>query len=155
MKEQNKNLKTLRTSYQYYKENVADPLSYKEYVKCCSDFNKHLFQLILDGETISLPGRMGFLKIKGKKVKITYNKDGLPNLAPDWKKTKELRASNPEAAKKKLIVYHTNDHTGGIRYKVHWSKKNFLKFKMIYSFRVTKQNKTKIARAIKNGKEYI
>ena len=63
-----------------------------------------------------------------------FDENGNPILPPNWAKTKELWEKNPEAKAKKQLVYCTNDHTNGIRYKIIWSKRRVLvENKTLYS----------------------
>ena len=99
---------------------------------------------------------LGTFSIVGKKIKVSFNEHGVPNLAPNWKETKELWNECEECREKKQIVYHTNSHSGGIRYRLHWSKKkSLIRNKTLYSFRLTRDNKRRINADILKGKEYF
>lgn len=150
-------LHTIRTSYASYKKKHPKGVEQKTYVELCNAFNRFLIEKALDGYEVTLPGRMGYVHIAGRKQEIKRDEDGkVWGLAPDWVSTKKLWDSNPEAKKSKQLVYHTNDHTEGVRYKFFWSKKNiFLLNKGLYAFRLTREHKRAIHKRIKEGQEYL
>ncbi|MDB4285894.1 hypothetical protein N9933_01170 [bacterium] len=145
-----------RDTYKRYKKFSKKPVSIKEYLDINSLFIKYMISNVLNGESISLPERFGTLSIVGKKTKIKFDEFNRPKgLAPDWKRTKRLWAKNEEAKEKKQLVFHTNDHSDGIRYKFLWSKKRmFIKNKTLYSLILTRANKRAVAKNVKNGQEY-
>lgn len=119
-------------------------------------FHKYLIEKIVEGKTVTLPAKLGFMYIGGTKRKRLFNEEGKSLLPPDWGRTNKLWNKNPEAKKKKIIIRHTNEHTGGVSYRLIWSKRNVpIPNKIYMSFRLTKANKKKINKAIKEGKEYI
>ena len=119
-------MRTAETDFKTLVDTYADcpvEVSKKRYIEICKAFFKFLMQKVLDGESVTLPGRLGKIEITGKKVKPIIGKDGqIKGLAPDWVNTKKLWDSNPEAKEKKTIVYHFNEHSNGIRYKFRWNK---------------------------------
>jgi len=149
--------KNVRDSYKLYKKIVENPVDIKIYIKYVNDYHKFLMDKVLSGEEITLPARMGTLSIIGKKQKITFDENGImKGLAPDWVKTKELWEVNPEAKEKKKLLYHINNHTDNTRYRFLWSKTNILtKNKILYSLRMTRDNKRAVHGLIKEGKQYI
>lgn len=150
-------MKNIRTSYKVYKKDSETPLDIKEYVKLCGLFNKFLIEKIQEGEEITLPHRLGSMSAKGKKQEVRFDEEGnIIGLAPDWVKTKKLWDSDKEAKKKKTLVYHTNEHTDGVRYKYVWSKNRVMvKNKTLYNLRITRTNKRKLSDLVRNGKEFI
>lgn len=122
----------------------------------CGEFNKFLCSKVLDGHEVTLPSRFGTLSIIGREQKVRFDEAGnVVGLPPDWKKTRELWDRNPEAAKKKTLVYCTNEHTSNIRYKFLWSKKKvIIENKTLYSLRMTRTNKRTVYKLLMNGKEY-
>ena len=148
--------KNLRDSYKLYKQEVKNPVDVKTYVLLATMYNKFLMDKVLDGEEVTLPSRFGTLSIIGRKQKIQFDEEGnVKGLAPDWVKTKKLWDSSPEAKKRKQLVYHTNEHTGNIRYKFLWSKSRVLiTNKTLYSLQVTRQNKREVHKRVLEGKEY-
>lgn len=148
--------KNLRDSYKLYKKEVKNPVDVKTYVLIATMYNKFLMDKVLDGEEVTLPSRFGTLCIIGRKQKIQFDEQGnIKGLAPDWVKTKKLWDSSPEAKERKQLVYHTNEHTGNIRYKFLWSKSRVLiTNKTLYSLQVTRQNKREVHKRVIEGKEY-
>lgn len=149
-------MKNLRESYKLYKKSVSNPVDIKVYLLLAADYNKFLLDKVLDGKEITLPSRMGTLSIVGRKQKIKFNDKGeIIGLAPDWVKTKALWDNNPEAKEKKKRLFHTNSHTGNVRYKFLWSKKNVLvENKTLYSLRLTRTNKRAVHKKILKGAQY-
>lgn len=146
----------IRESYALYKENVKNPVSLEDYVYITGEYNKFLMEVVFAGHKVSLPHRMGTLEVQGKECKVRIGDNGeIKGLAPDWKKTKKLWEENPEAKAKKKLVYITNAHTGNIRYKFVWSKRNMIgTHKWLYTMTMTRTNKRELAKLIKQGKEY-
>lgn len=146
----------IRSSYKYYKQDNQDPVDIKIYVDLCNNYNKFLSDKILQGEEVTLPERLGTMQIVGKKQKVKFDENGKPNLAPDWVKTKELWQNCEECKQEKKLVYHLNSNTDGVRFKLHWSKKNcIIKNKSLYSFQLTRTNKRNIHAKINEGIEYF
>jgi hypothetical protein len=129
----------------------------KRNIEIANNFNKFLVEKVYDGFEVVLPARLGLISIVGTKQNITFDEDGNPNLPPDWVKTKKLWATNEQAKLNKKLIYHTNAHTGGIRYKFFWSKKRVLvQNKTLYSLRMTRTNKRRVYdEVVNNKKEYL
>ena len=150
-------MKTIKDSYEYYKKKEdKDFVDYKTYKTISFSYNKFLIEKVLEGEEVTLPNRLGSLYIAGKKLKIKFDKDNNPiGLPPNWVKTKKLWESSPEAKKKKQLVYCTNDHSDGIRYRYMWSKyRVFAENKMLYSLLLSRTNKRLLYKNILNNKDY-
>lgn len=146
----------IRKSYKLYKATVNNPVDIKTYIQIANDYNKFLMERILDGEEVTLPSNMGTISIIGYKQKIKFDEEGKPILPIDWVKTLELRRNNPTAKEEKKVVYQLNEHTNGVRFKIHWSKRRVLiEHKTLYSLRMTRTNKRLINTAIKQGKEFL
>lgn len=150
-------MNNLRDSYKFYKSNVEDPIDIKTYLKIVNSFMKFIMSKIFKGFEVKLPARLGSFSIIGKKIKPRLNSEGeIANLAPNWVKTKELWENNPEAKKNKELVYCFNEHTGGVRYKFLWSKKNVnVVNKNLYSIKFSRANKRMLNTMIEQGKEFI
>lgn len=145
----------IRKSYKLYRKNNTLLVSEKDFVSLCNEYHKFLMEKVFKGFEVTLPMRLGTLQILGKKQKIKFDKNGNPNLSPNWPKTKKLWEKCPECKKKKQRVYNTNEHSSGIRYRLTWSKKRVLiKNKILYSFILTRANKREIYRRILAGQEY-
>jgi nucleoid DNA-binding protein len=145
----------LNDIYNEYTGDTFFPVEKKVFLSIFNKFTKFIINKVLGGDEVQLY-RMGFLKIKGKKNKIIYNEDGtVKGISPNWKKTKLLWDSNEEAKKNKKLVYNTNEHSDGIRYSFKWSKTNLiLKFKTLYSLRISRDNKRAVSSKIFEGQEY-
>lgn len=147
----------IRDSYKHYKVNSDEPVEIKVYLDIVHGFIKFLISQLFQGEVVALPARLGTLEVIGRKVKPKLDSDGkITNLAPDWKGTKELWEVCEECKENKQIVYHFNEHTNGVRYKIHWSKnKVIVKNKILYSLVFSRANKRELNRLINSGKEYL
>lgn len=149
--------KNVRDSYKLYKKSVENPIDIQTYIKYVNDYHKFLMEKVFEGNEITLPARMGTLCIVGKKQKVSFDEDGkVKGLAPDWVKTKQLWNSNSEAKERKQLLYHTNSHTDNTRYRFAWSKINILaKNKILYSLRMTRDNKRAVHDLILQGRQFI
>ncbi len=149
--------KNVRDSYKLYRQTAVNTVDSKTYISYANEYNKFLANKVLEGETITLPSRMGTLSIVGKKQNIRFDESGaVKGLAPDWVKTKQLWNNNPEARKNKKLLYHTNSHTDNVRYKFFWSKTNIITLnKILYSLKITRDNKRAVHNLIKEGKQYV
>ncbi len=151
----------IRISYKLYKQLHTKEDSHlivdiKTYIDIANKYNKFLLDKVLDGEEVTLPAKMGTIYIRGSKQKIRFDENGLPLLAPDWTKTLAYWKNNPQAKEDKKLLYCTNEHTDGVRYKIIWSKKRIMvENKTLYSLRLTRTNKRNISATIKKGKEYL
>ena len=143
---------SIKHSYKQYE----GPLEYKEYVELLYRFFKFVMGKILKGESIKMPSKLGDFFVIGKKHEISFDEKGnVKGLQPNWGETRKLWAECPECKEKKQLIFHTNEHTNGIRYKYHWKKsKTYLGFIRMYYFIPSWSNKRELARLIKNGKEY-
>jgi len=149
--------KNIRDSYKLYKQKNSNAVDSKTYINLCNEFNKFLIEKTIEGDEVTLPCRLGYIEIFGRKQEIKFDEnEKVKGLAPDWVKTKKFWDTNPNSRKKKQILYHTNESTGGIRYRLLWRKNGvFLLNKALYSLRLTRANKRTIFNRIKEGKEYI
>ena len=146
--------------YKFYKEKaISDgvkPLSKKEYSRYFREYSKFFIRKVAEGEYMQFPARIGALYVRGMKRPLKYNSEGVPNLPPNWKVTYEYWNKNPEAKEKRKIIYHLNENTEGIVYKITWSKrKAFFSRKELYSLLVSRLVKKLIHEEIVKGKEYI
>ena len=147
----------IRDSYKEYKKEHV-PIDIKTYLDIAYSFMKFIMFKVLEGHMVVLPERLGTINVQGRKQNIRINSDTnqIIGLAPNWQATRDLWNRNAEAKKEKKMIYHTNDHTQGVRYKYRWSKKKILvENKMAYSLKFTRTMKRALAKRIKEGKEYI
>ena len=144
-----------RDSYALYSEIVENPVPSKTYIEIANSYMQFLFEKVIEGEEVTLPAKMGTISIEGRKREIKSNEEGLLILPPNWRATKELWDRNPQAKEEKKIVYCLNEETGGVSYRLHWSRNKIpLENKSLYSLIITRLNKRNISKAIKAGKEY-
>lgn len=70
---------------------------------------------------------------------------------------KSIRIDFGESKKVGKTVYHTNDHSGGFKYRFMWSKQHIIvRNKSRYEMIFTRENKRELARIIKNKEhDYI
>lgn len=152
--------KNLNDSYPKYLETTEDPVSMKEYLSVNYDYFKFLVRKVSEGNEVTLPSRMGYLRINGRKSKVRIDKDENGNdvikgLPPDWVKTKALWDRDPEAKRLRKRVFHLNTHTDGVVYKWVWSKRNVLvENKILYSLQLSRANKRLINKLINKGVSY-
>ena len=146
-----------RETYKEYKKKNADYVDIRTYLHIFQLFIKFLIIKAFEGHDIVLPARLGYIGIRGSKIKPRIDNEGnVKGLAPNWRETKELWNRNPEAKERKELVYCFNEHTNGYRYKLVWFKKNYIFInKNIYSFKLSRENKRTMMKMINKGKEYI
>ena len=106
------------------------------YYKLLQAINERMKEyLIYDEGTLNLPEGMGSLYIVGQK-KEYLDADGnfKKSCRIDWKSTLEMWKGRPDL-RGKQFVYHTNEHTNGIVYRVFWEKRFVRgKNKIFYNF---------------------
>lgn len=146
-----------RDTYKVYKKKSSNPIEVNEYCRILNSFFKFYMSKLFELGEIVIPERLGKLQIYGKKVKVKFDEEGnLRGLAPDWKSTKELWERDEEAKENKQIVYHFNEDTGGVRYKVYWNKTRVLfSNKTLFRLKLSRANKRYLSSIIKEGKEYL
>ena len=146
----------IRSSFKRYSKEVKNPVEIDTFIPIANGYMDFLMKKVIAGEEVTLPAKLGTLFIQGVKKKLTFNKDGVPMLPPNWGETKKLWERSPDAKATKKIVYCLNEETNGVVYKLHWSKNRVpIENKLFYSFRLTRENKRNIYNQIKQGKEYI
>lgn len=153
---------TISTSYTHYTKKIKEtPFAKKVfnrrlYTDIMKDFLVYLGDTLIETGRVVIPKKMGEIEIQGTPQKITYDEEGnLRGLSVDWKATNELWKEDPETKAKKQYVYHLNENTDGIKYKIRWFKKGiFALNKAHYNFIMNRSIKRRVAAAIKNGKEY-
>lgn len=146
-----------RSSLKLYKENtpVKDRLSDRDYLLIAEGYAEFMMEKVKDGEEVTIPAKLGSLRIRGRKKPLKFV-NGVPNLPPDWAKTKKLWAENPDAKATKKLIFCTNENTSGAVYKLLWSKNAVpLENKTLYSLRLIRRHKRAIHELVDNGKEYL
>lgn len=151
--------KNIRSSYlEEYKDVVEKPVSYSTFNQVIQLFFVFLLSKVFDGEEVTLPCRLGTLYIRGVKEKVRFDENGkVLGLSVNWRKTKELWDSDPQAKAEKKRVFNTNEHSSGIRYKFVWGRNRVLtQYKSLYSLRLIRANKRELHRLIvEENKEYL
>ena len=146
----------IRSSFKRYFKEVEKPVEITTFIPIANNYMLFLMDKVIAGEEVTLPARLGTLFIQGIKKKLSFNKDGVPMLPPNWSETKKLWERNPEAKTTRKVVYCLNEETNGIVYKLHWSKNRVpIENKLYYNFILTRANKRAIHNNIKQGKEYL
>ena len=153
---------TITTSYTHYSKKIRETPFAKQvfnkrvYTDVMKDFLAYLGDTLIETGKVVLPKKMGNIEIEGSPQKISYDEEGhLKGLSIDWKATRELWNEDEEAGKNKQYIYHLNENTNGIKYKIKWFKtKMFALNKAHYNFIMNRSIKRRVAAAIKGGKEY-
>lgn len=127
-----------------------------EYVKIAVGFNLFIAQKVLEGYDVYLPNGLGYLGIRGMHNNPQIDAKGeIKGLPVDWGETKKLWRFDPVAKAKKKFIYNFNEHTNGVIYTIHWHKENVeIPNRSIYSFRISRDIRAKMAAAIQAGMEY-
>lgn len=148
----------VRDTYKNYKKESKNPVSISVYTKIINEYIKFFIQHILDGYEVGLPSKFGSIRVTGKKQKISFDENGdIKGLTPNWRKTKELWDSDPEAKKIKKLVYNTNENTDGIIYRFQWSKSlSTLRYKSLLSLIIARDTKRSLHKLLikSEPKEY-
>lgn len=153
---------TITTSYTHYSKKIKETPFAKQsfnrriYTDVMKDFLAYLGDTLIETGKVVLPKKMGSIEIEGYHQKISYDEEGhLKGLAIDWKATKELWNEDEKAKENKQCVYHLNENTNGVKYKIKWFKtKIFASNKTSYNFIMNRSIKRRVAASIKSGKEY-
>lgn len=150
--------------FKAYKKETGNPskVSQATYFKILKDFYKELFDLLIyDSFEYVMPFRLGYLRIAklSSKPKIKNGKLDKKSLRPDWKSTLELwekeygKISKEELKKipNKPLVYHTNKHTSGYRFKFLWDRLTCtIKNAKMYTLQINRETKRKLAKVAKD-----
>ena len=141
--------------YELYLKGTENPVEFRKFKKMNITFFEYIMDKLVEGYIVPLPCGLGTLEVQGNRQE-TELVDGVPKkLAPDWVNTKKLWDRDPEAKRKKTLLYHLNTHTSGVIYKYFWSKRGVnIKNKELYSLRMSRANKRRLHKLIIEGKEY-
>lgn len=141
----NKKSYTAVDFYKGYKlEYPESDIEYKLFKVILETFNKSLRDLLLiDSEELMLPYNLGEVKIVKYKPKTLTSK----SLSPDYGLSKKLG----------FHTYHLNEHSGGYKFRLFWSKLKCVTRKPYkYSLNLVRANKRMLASLIiKDKKDYI
>ncbi len=125
--------------------NEAYYVSFSNFISICGDFYKSIInKVILESKTVLLPNRMGSLTVMKKRPKV-INKS---TVTPDWEATN--RYGNGK------LIYFSNDHTAGFKFRFIWSKKECMCVnRSLYKIILSRTNKRMLAKYIKSGTDYL
>jgi len=132
---------TLFQAYQYYVKDLDKKskcyIDRSLYRQICQKFNENLSEALIDGEIVDLPFRLGYFRIKKKKIILN-------RLKVDWGTWKKTG----------IITHHLNSHSNEYYYKFFWGKRDMIvKNKSYYCFIPARVNQRALAKAAKeNGK---
>lgn len=149
-----KQLESFNTAYVEYKK--QGKLDLQTFISLNNAFAKFMMNLILEGEILQLPSKLGIFQVIGKKIKISVNDDGSINGATvNWGETNKLWETCEKCKNKNQLVYHFNEHSEGIRYRFVWSRNNMhMMNKNCYTFVPARRNKKLLYEKVIEGKEY-
>lgn len=144
----------IKNIYRFYKKKTDKPVPSPQFRRVWESFITEVVQsIVLTGKDFNMPS-LGSLGIRKKKIIVKMTPDGdidKRNLRPDWAKTKELWARDPEAKKRKQLVFHLNKHFNGYDCKWFWDKATCsVPNYGAYSFAMTRGNKRYLAHVLKD-----
>lgn len=129
--------------YKYYKTHYKNPVDRATYHKVISEVNTRIVDAILNDNLEYNPLHLQYTfcirKFK-REARIIDGKLVNTNTV-DWKATKDLWASDTEAAEKKIILKHQNHHTSKYVFRIkamktgqRFKNKKYFRFKACRSF---------------------
>lgn len=142
----------MKDAYRLYKKELPKTVGRNTFMKLVSGFNEFVMNKVIQGEHVFLPEKTGSLYVMGSPVEPRVEDGEIKGLAINWQATKEARAKDPNAK----YIYYFNESTGGIRYRIKWSKKKmFIRNRDFYRFFLTRGNKKAISNFIRSGNSYV
>jgi len=126
----------------YIKDKLyGDPyyISFDTFRNLSKEYTEYMMdRIIYHADTIKLPFRLGFLSVYKRKPKTLCS----TTLSIDWEESRRYHK----------VIRHSNDHTGGFKYRFFWSKiKCMMVNKDFYKVIFSRTNKRLLAKAIKSG----
>lgn len=106
-----------------------------KWLRICKKFNQRKMESVIKGHLFTMPFRLGTIGIVQIKKRLKFDENGkliTKGLVVDWDKTYKLwKKLYPECTDRKQyseirgkpVVYHTNEHTDGRIFRLHWKKK--------------------------------
>lgn len=137
--------------YKWYCNNHENKTNRKLFNKIIGEFNLGVIDLILNEGIEYTPPKLQMSLVIRKTKRVPKIEDGkLVNKLPvDFKATKELWNSNPEAKEKKILVRHLNQHTGKYIFGIKLLKiGNTYSNKKYYAFQAARDFKRSLAKRI-------
>lgn len=140
-------------SWKKHNKQYKKDVSFTTFSGVLSDYLSTIMdEVILHNYEYRLPLRLGYIKILKRKPKPFYLKNGMidtKHYPIDYKRTKELWETDPVAREKKKLIFITNEHTDGYRYKFWWDKRGSnIKNKNAYSFEPVRIHQRKLAKVL-------
>jgi len=124
--------------------NRKNRLNTPEFSKAIKLFNQKVIdRIIFENYDFTMTG-LGTLSLKKNKIKKFKDGKINPNLAVDWKKTKEYGKR----------IYHMNEHTDGYKYLFDFKPRGIFKNINYYGFKIARQNSRYLAKILKNPSVY-
>lgn len=129
-------------------------LTFEQFKRVIRTYNTMIMDYVLEtGKEFKLPFGFGVITINKKKQVVFFEKDGVKRvvLAVDWKTTKELWEKNPEAKENKKVIFLTNEHSEGYRFKWLWFPKS-ARFMMadVWIFTPSRRSSRTLAQKLKD-----
>jgi hypothetical protein len=149
----------MRAAYKYLRKNHSEiKIEADEFNKIVHEGNTAIInKIIYNNLKFLVPGRLGYIEIRKKKVSPKLDKDGkldVKSLPADFGSTIKLWKEDEEAHKQRRLVYHLNEHTEGYILKFKWDKASALvKNKSVYTFTPCRAAARAVAKAIKETPE--
>ena len=91
----------------------------------CKELNEMFFKEVLKNNPWKLPLNLGVIEIRKFKLKPRLTEDGeldKKTVVLDYKKTNDLWERDPEAKRKKKLIFRDNKHTNGFIHKFIWNR---------------------------------
>lgn len=141
----------MKDYYKYYKANSEKPVDNKTYCKVIDIFNSELVKLIINEEVSYTPIMLQHIITIRKIKKVPLIKDGkLVNTLPiNYKETRQLWDTNPEAKENKILIRYLNTHTSRHVFRIKALKRgNKYKNKVYYLFKPCRAFQRDLAKRI-------
>lgn len=154
-------IQTIDFYHFYRKENKKtlgkSRIGIKRFRKIISEYNKFFVNNVLEGESEGLPMNFGTIAITGKQQKPKIdNKGNVKGLNVDWGATQRSWKANPKLKESFKKIYHLNEHTAGVKYRIAWSRLNVLKEdKFLFKLDIARSFSLSLKDKLFEGKEYI
>ena len=125
MPKHNKNQYSLKEAYNFYKSEVSDPVSYKEYKLILDTWGNIVIEYLIQGKDVLLHRGLSLLGVR-KKTKLAY-----------------VDKQESKRQKKKVLV--SNSHSGFYGASVYW-RRHYTRFSSVgWSFKASRVLSRKLA----------
>lgn len=140
--------------FKYYRKNKPKESQYvlteSQYFSIIRKINKLLGELLINGNDVTLPYRLGRLEVRKYNATITIHDNKIKtNLPIDWYKTLKLWYEDKESYKNKTLIKAEEKEL----YKIYYNR-NLARYnnKSYYQFTLNRELKKKLKQNIKEGK---